>query len=180
VAQVGFSDGARERLRSPPDAFRRKGAILAHIRPGRTTGHGRGGDRSKSEGAHNSAPTQRQAAQSAGLSNHQRVTAVRVANVPAEDFDRVVDSETPPTVTRLADMGRKPRPAPEPVAPQEPPPAGFHEATHFLGALRRYAEVCRNPELLAGGFVANEVGEVRRLVSMIDGFHDRLVVNLKA
>jgi len=37
------------------------------------------------------------------MSRDQQVTAVRVANVPAETFERVVESPTPPTVTRLDD-----------------------------------------------------------------------------
>jgi hypothetical protein len=32
---------------------------------------------------------------------------VRVTNVPADDFERQVESDTPPTVTKLADQGGK-------------------------------------------------------------------------
>jgi len=62
------------------------------------------GDHRKSDGAVISS-TQRQAAEDAGMSERQRVTSVRVANVPADDFEALVEGKNPPTVTRLADMG---------------------------------------------------------------------------
>jgi hypothetical protein len=42
------------------------------------------------------------AADGAGLSPHQLKQAIRVANVPREEFERQVESEKPPTVTALA------------------------------------------------------------------------------
>lgn len=48
------------------------------------------------------------AASSAGMSPHQAKQAIRVASVPAPDFDRQVDSDAPPTVTALAEQGTKP------------------------------------------------------------------------
>jgi hypothetical protein len=58
--------------------------------------------------------SQREAAESAGISKHQQVQAVRVANVPAATFEAAVESDKPPTVTALADMGTKSRPKPDP------------------------------------------------------------------
>lgn len=78
-------------------AVRRAGELLK-------TFDGRGGDHSKNGGAPTSAPTRREAGDAAGMSRDQQVTAVRVANVPAEQFE-AVESDTPPTVTKLADMG---------------------------------------------------------------------------
>jgi hypothetical protein len=63
---------------------------------------GRGGDRTKTEGAHGSAPTQRKAASDAGVSEHQQLQAVRVANVPDAAFDAAVEGDKPATVTALA------------------------------------------------------------------------------
>jgi hypothetical protein len=51
--------------------------------------------------------SQRAIAREAGLSKDQQVTAVRVANVSAEDFESAVESEKPPTVTKLAELGKK-------------------------------------------------------------------------
>src|ERR1051325_4050498 len=46
--------------------------------------------------------SQRDAAKDAGLSKRKQVTAVRVANVPSEQFESLVESEAPPTMTGLA------------------------------------------------------------------------------
>ena len=51
--------------------------------------------------------SQRSAAKDTGLSPHQQKQAVRVASVPDEEFTDMVESENPPTVTKLADMGTK-------------------------------------------------------------------------
>jgi hypothetical protein len=50
------------------------------------------------------------------MSERQQVTAVRVANVPPDEFETAVESEDPPTVTALADMGKRSR-EPAPSAP---------------------------------------------------------------
>jgi len=59
-------------------------------------------------------------ANGAGISEKQRVTAVRVANVPDAEFDAAVESDDPPTVTQLSEMGRKGR-----TILTSPKPAGF-------------------------------------------------------
>src|SRR6185312_6967855 len=63
--------------------------------------------------------TRTQAAADAGLSEHQRKTALRIANVPEPDFEAAVESAKPPTVTEMALRGtatraltRVPDPAP--------------------------------------------------------------------
>jgi hypothetical protein len=58
-------------------AVRRMGELLKEF-------DARGGDRSKTVAAHGSAPSQRDAAAQAGLSEHQQLQAVRVANVPPD------------------------------------------------------------------------------------------------
>jgi hypothetical protein len=50
--------------------------------------------------------TQKKAAAAAGMSDHQRVQAVRVANVPAEKFEAAIERPKPATVTQLALPGR--------------------------------------------------------------------------
>lgn len=49
--------------------------------------------------------TRKEAAEDAGLSERQQKTAVRVANIPEEDFEAKVESDSPPTVTALAEQG---------------------------------------------------------------------------
>jgi hypothetical protein len=62
--------------------------------------------RGKREGDHLS---RTEAAAQAGLSEHQRKQAVRVANITARQFEEAVEGDNPPTVTSLAKWGRKPR-----------------------------------------------------------------------
>jgi hypothetical protein len=47
------------------------------------------------------------AAEDAGMSRVEAVQAARVANVPEAEFERLVDSNAPPTVTQLAELGTK-------------------------------------------------------------------------
>lgn len=51
--------------------------------------------------------SQRQAAWEAGLSERQELTAVRIASIPQDQFDAAVESDDPPTVTKLAEMRRQ-------------------------------------------------------------------------
>ena len=56
--------------------------------------------------------TRTQVAREAGLSERQKVTALRVASVPQPEFEAAVESESPPTVTRLAEQGKQAKPKP--------------------------------------------------------------------
>ena len=51
--------------------------------------------------------TRKQAAKEAGLSDDQRKTALRVASIPKEQRDALIEAETPPTVTQLAEIGKQ-------------------------------------------------------------------------
>lgn len=71
-------------MRIQSRAVRRCGELLKTL-------DARGGDRSKSNGDDTFAfPSQKQAAEQAGLSKRQQVTAVRVANVPEQNFEEAV------------------------------------------------------------------------------------------
>lgn len=147
-------------------AVRRAGELLKTFQgPGVRT------DIQPAEGAH--PRSQRQAAASAGMSKHQEKQAVRVSKVPEPDFEAAVESDEPPTVTKLADMGKESTPA----SARE----GFYEATHTLGAMSRFAEKCAEnpPELVAGGLLSHEHDKARRLVHEIDSWLDRFIVNLR-
>jgi hypothetical protein len=53
------------------------------------------------------------AADEAGISEHQRKEALRVAAVPPEQFNAMVEAANPPTVSELANIGRKRRQMPD-------------------------------------------------------------------
>jgi hypothetical protein len=79
-------------------AIHRAGELLKEIPPG-------GGRPSKTQEGALPSLTRSQAAEDAGLSEHQRKTALRVANIPLDEFVRAVESASPPTITELAERG---------------------------------------------------------------------------
>ena len=91
-----------ERIRAR--AIRRCGELLGEIAPRDTPG------RPSKNGGGGSPITRAGAARDAGLSVDQRKTALRVANVPGSEFEAAVESDNPPTVSALAEQGKKPRP----------------------------------------------------------------------
>ncbi|WP_050742986.1 MULTISPECIES: hypothetical protein [unclassified Shinella] len=83
-------------------AIRRAGELLKQIEPQK------GGDRKSGQyqkGGTSPLITRKEAAEHAGLSPDQAKQAIRVANVPAAEFERQVESPKPPTITTLAEQG---------------------------------------------------------------------------
>jgi len=50
--------------------------------------------------------SQREIAEQAGLSRHQKVTAGRLANIPEADFNHQIESDQVPTLTQLSEQGK--------------------------------------------------------------------------
>jgi hypothetical protein len=115
--------------------------------------------------------SQATAAAKAGMSKRQKETAVRVANVPDKVFEAAVESEVPPSVTKLAEMGRQARPLPE----------GYVPTSHLLGTVKRFADFCRDhsPEAVAGDVKSYEVPSIRQHVVTIEMWLGRFVVKLR-
>lgn len=123
--------------------------------------------------------TRAQVARDAGLSEHQRKTALRVASVPDAEFQSRVESPIPPTVTALArlgtapcDLSRIPDPAPE-VLPADP---AIVVRTHR--GLREFASFCAAHDPVAVARGAGDVDMLRGQVETISAWLDRFVVNL--
>lgn len=76
----------------------------------------------------------------AQMSPHQVKQAVRVSNIPPDEFEAAIESPKPPTVTALAEMGKKPRPTKVIDHLDGRDPKDFALATEVLSALRRHAE----------------------------------------
>jgi hypothetical protein len=124
-------------------ALQRAGELLKEI-------DGRG-DHRKTEGDHGSsqrnadklgggAPTkltQRQAAEAAGFSEHQQLQAVRIANVPGDQFDALVEADRPPSVTGMAERGRKPIVSTDHLKGRSP--AIFNRILHLVGSMEQAA-----------------------------------------
>jgi hypothetical protein len=118
------------------------------------------------EGDHNI--SQADAARHAGISDHQRAQAVRVANVPDAEFVAATEGDNPATVTALAEMGKKIRTV---------PPEKFKKATHLIGSLGRVAEFCEqtDPADVAAGVLPEEIAALQKYASVIVIWLDKFI-----
>lgn len=147
-------------------AIRRAGELLKQIEPA-------SGARSDL----GQAPTRGSAASGAGLSPHQAKQAIRVANVPADQFDAQVDSDNPPTVTALAEQGKKPSPV---IDLKGRDPSEFNRAMHFVGAFEAYQRDVQKLDADAALPILNdsERARIRKAIAAIDAFHDRIITRI--
>ena len=157
-------------------AIRRAGELLKQIEPQ----SGKRTDIEPSDGG-DSRLTRTEAARKAGMSERQQVTAIRVANVPAADFEKQVESPNPPTVTKLAEQGKKPAPAPKSVIDLKGrDPAEFNRSMHFIAEFEDYAKTISKFDLdtILPGLTPDEAGRVRAAISQIDATHDRIATRI--
>lgn len=154
-------------------AIRRAGELLKQIEPNK------GGRPSETrEGAHPSF-SRSGAASEAGLSSHQAKQAIRVANVPEDQFNKLVDGPTPPTVTALAEIGTKA--APKPVIDLKGrDPEEFNRAMHFMAEFEEYAKALTAFDLdaILPILLPAEAARVRKSIGQIDAIHDRIVTRI--
>jgi hypothetical protein len=154
-------------------AIRRAGELLQQL-------DGRGGDRSKSEGGHTSAISQAEAARDAGMSKHQQVQAVRIANIPREDFDRQVESDKPPTLSQLAMQGIQ-RPQPRPVVDLKGrDPSEFNLALHYVGGWEMAAKdiAALEHERALSILSPSEINRLRAAIASIDAATDHVITRI--
>jgi hypothetical protein len=112
--------------------------------------------------------TQKEVAESAGISEHQAKQAVRVSNVPEEKFEAAIEAPKPATVTALAEMGKQVR-----TAPTE----GFKRV---VGAVKRFADFCHSndPDMVAAGVLPHEAADMCGHVETIDSWLDQFIAVL--
>lgn len=152
-------------------AIRRAGELLKQIeaQPGKRT------DIEPSGGA----PTRLQVAHDAGMSRDQMHTALRVANVPADEFERQVESATPPTVTKLAEQGKQS--APKPVLDlQGRNPDDFNRAMHYVGGWEDAAKdlAALQHERALPVLTPSEIARLRAAITSIDAVTDRIITRI--
>jgi hypothetical protein len=124
-------------------------------------------------GTHPPAGTRIQAAADAGLSPHQAKQSVRIANIPAPEFEAAVESASPLTVTALANRGKtNPR-----AAPRSALPKGVAEAYDALAAFVRFCERT-DPAAIARAIDVQDVEAMRHRVAAADRWLDRFVTGL--
>lgn len=154
-------------------AIRRAGELLKQIEPKHGANQNISGD------ASTKVLTRKEAASDAGMSRDQMHTALRVASVPETQFNELVESERPPTVTALAALGTKA--APKPVIdlkgrdPQE-----FNLAMHFMAEFEDYAKALSAFDLdaILPILIPAEAARVRKSIGQIDAIHDRIVTRI--
>ena len=154
-------------------AIRRAGELLKQIEPAH------GANQNITDATDSKVLTRTDAARQAGMSERQQVTAIRVANVPEKDFERQVESENPPTVTKLAQQGTKP--APKPVVDLKGrDPGEFNRSLHFVAEFEDYQRAIEkiDIEAILPGLVETERARVRKAIAAIDAVHDRIITRI--
>lgn len=117
--------------------------------------------------------------EAAGMSERQIKTAIRVANVPQEEFEKQVESANPPTVTKLAEQGKKA--APKPVIDLKGrDPKEFNRSMHFVQALECYQREVEAMALdtILPVLIDSERERVRKAIAAIDATHDRIITRI--
>lgn len=139
-------------------AIRRAGELLSQIRAGQGARDGKW-----QEG---SLPplTRTRAADEAGLSEHQRKTAIRVSRIPDPEFEEAIEADEPATVTALADRGRVPRT--DHLNGRDP--RDFRAATTMLGLLHHIARTSEDIDVEAATRGLNEREFVDATASLVD------------
>lgn len=87
-------------IRIQARAIRRCGELLKEFEPAKN----------QHDASTGGGTSRKQAAEEAGLSKRQKDTVIRVATVPEEEFESQVESDSPPTVTALAEQGTRKKP----------------------------------------------------------------------
>ena len=155
-------------------ASRRTGELLKQFDgKGKTPGNQYTGKIEKSNGDITSFKSQKEVAEQAGLSVHRARRSKRLANIPEDEFDELIDSEDMPTRKELEEIGTR--------SIKTNRPEGFKEATKLMGKVRDFSDYCsaNNPELVANGLNEDEAKEVKSQIHIIDSWLDKLIVNLK-
>lgn len=120
--------------------------------------------------------TRTQAAEDAGLSDRQRKTALRVASIDKDEFERVIESDNPPTVTQLAEMGTKK----QIVDLKGRDPKEFNKALHFVAIFEYHLKRCSEHDVdaMADILTDAERERLRGFINQIDSIHDKIMTRV--
>jgi hypothetical protein len=146
-------------------AIRRAGELLKQI------------DKSNKHQIHGSGNlTRAQAASDAGMSVRQQHTAQNVASVPESDFTNQVESDNPPSVSNLADQGKKR----QLVDLEGRDPKEFNKAMHFVGMFDQYLRKTQSQDIddLTQVLTPQERERLRSIIHNIDLFHDKVITRI--
>lgn len=157
-------------MRIQARAERRMGDLLAQYPDGQQTGL----VQHREAGTHPTV-TRVQAATEAGLSDHQRKTALRVAAVPASAFEAYVESPQPPSITQLANLGKVTGNPQSPWSAVE-----SAEAREACEALERFVQFCERtePATISRAVSASEAERIQCHIGTADRWLDWLAADL--
>jgi hypothetical protein len=127
------------------------------------------------------APTSRRSvAEQAGMSKDQAVTAIRVANVPKESFEKQVEGDNPPSITALAEQGKAKSKAVPHYEQRGMTKEAFQAGMYFRPHLVRMAGYTKDfdPQLVADGSTPDEREEIRRNIETVERYFDKLIAKL--
>lgn len=116
--------------------------------------------------------SQKEVAEQAGFSKNQKDTAVRLANVPEDKFDAQVESDNPPTITALAEQGKR-------SILSSPKPEGFAKAIHIKGAFKELtAQMDKYDAIyIIGGMDDRDVKEMKDYIQVVENWIDTFMIN---
>jgi hypothetical protein len=131
-------------------------------------------------GTHTRSTDRQQAADEAGLSKHQVDQALQVAAVPKEERDALIESDTPPTVTALAEKGTKKKPKSRKMEGMGPGPFD-HDWNNWVFSIENLHKVpaCGFEPLLDHVFTGHEAFPFERLISEAHSAIDNLELWIK-
>jgi hypothetical protein len=171
--QASDEEMMRQATRIRDRAIRRCGELLKQIEPQQ------GARNDLTSGGRPPEVTRNTAARDVGMSPHQAKQAIRVANVPAADFERQVESPTPPTVTKLAEQGKKAAPRPI-IDLKGRDPEEFNRAMHYVSgweyAARDLARLDHDGALAI--LTTPERERLRAAIAAIDAITDRTITRI--
>lgn len=162
-----------QRIRSR--AIGRAGELIKQIEPQR--GGDRKSDEYQSTGNH-TLITREDAARDAGMSKHQQVQAVRIANIPKDEFERLVESPKPPTLSQLAALGTKPRENIIDLKGRDP--KEYNRALHYVADFEEAAAELEKQahDLILPTLNDKERQRMRAAIKRIDAITDKVATRI--
>lgn len=139
-----------------------------------------GGDRRDQEGGKSPMVSRKAAATAAGHSPDQMKQAIRIANVPNEIFIEQIESETPPTITSLAQQGTTPSKKPPMFEQLGMTKEAFQAGMYFRGDIEDFCKATKKYEIqdIIDGSTPEQRDRLRILIKQIDTFTDKLITKL--
>jgi AraC-like DNA-binding protein len=150
-------------------AIRRAGELLKQIEPQQGARYDLGSQ---------AAPSRKDVARDAGMSDRQQKTALRVANIPPQEFERQVESAKPPTLSQLAQQGVKPRE--NIVDLQGRDPKEYNRALHYVADFEGAAKELESQshDLILPTLDEKERARLRAAIQRIDAITDKVATRI--